>query len=185
MNTKKSSFTLIKRYGMEYLLTGIFGIIPTPIGKMLRNIIYRLFFGKVGKSVYIQPNVRFIGTDTIEIGDYVRIYSGTYISNKGNRIHFGHNVSIECNKVVTLFGIMGSPFSCELQRLSRESRVAPDTVVFAQSAVEPLPWQFDKYWPAVVKKFWRGPKFQTNEYNFNLELTLGRLIPSNDGMSGG
>lgn len=67
----------------------------TPIGKLLRNVIYRLFFGKVGKSVYIQPNVRFIGTNTIEIGDYVRIYSGSYISNKGNRICFSHNVSID------------------------------------------------------------------------------------------
>ena len=95
MSTDKSIFVLIRRYGKEYILTGILGVIPTPIGKVLRNIIYRLIFGKVGKSVYIQPHVRFIGIDTIEIGDFVRIYSGSYISNKGSRIHFGNSVSID------------------------------------------------------------------------------------------
>jgi acetyltransferase-like isoleucine patch superfamily enzyme len=95
MNTKRSFFVLIRRYGTEYLLTGILGIIPTPIGKVLRNIIYRFFFARVGNSVYIQPHVRFIGINTIEIEDSVRIYSGTYISNKGNKIRFGKNVSID------------------------------------------------------------------------------------------
>jgi acetyltransferase-like isoleucine patch superfamily enzyme len=95
MGQEQSSLGLIRRYGLEYLLTGIFGVIPTPIGKVLRNIIYQFTFRKVGKSVCIQSNVRFIGTDTIEIGDYVRIYSGSYISNKGNRICFGNHVSID------------------------------------------------------------------------------------------
>ena len=95
MSTDKSIFVLIRRYAKEYILTGILGIIPTPIGKVLRNIIYRFIFGKVGKSVYIQPHVRFIGIDTIEIGDSVRIYSGSYISNKGSRIHFNNSVSID------------------------------------------------------------------------------------------
>lgn len=95
MKTEKSIFLLIRRYGTEYLLTGILGIIPTPMGKILRNIIYRFFFYKVGRSVYIQPSVRFIGIDTIEIGDYVRIYSGSYISNKGNQICFDNHVSID------------------------------------------------------------------------------------------
>ncbi|MBO3460060.1 acyltransferase [Aetokthonos hydrillicola Thurmond2011] len=95
MNGKKSTLRLIQLYAKEYILTGVLGGIPTPIGKVLRNLAYRSIFARVGKSVYIQPYVRFIGTRTIEIGNYVRIYSGTYISNKGNRIRFEDNVSID------------------------------------------------------------------------------------------
>jgi acetyltransferase-like isoleucine patch superfamily enzyme len=95
MNTKKSTFQLIQLYGKEYILTGILGIVPTPIGKLLRNFFYRSIFSRVGKSVCIQPNVRFIGTATIEIGNDVRIYSGSYISNQGNKICLENNVSID------------------------------------------------------------------------------------------
>ncbi len=95
MNTEKSIFQLMRVYWKEYLLTGILGGLPSPIGKVLRNFLYRPIFSQVGKSVYIQPNVRFIGTDKIGIGDYVRIYSGTYISNKGSKIRFENNVSID------------------------------------------------------------------------------------------
>jgi acetyltransferase-like isoleucine patch superfamily enzyme len=95
MGIEKSTIQLIRRYATEYILTGVFGSIPTPIGKEIRNLIYRLFFGKVGKSAYIQPNVRFIGANTVEIGDYVKIYSNSYISNKGNKISFGNHASID------------------------------------------------------------------------------------------
>jgi acetyltransferase-like isoleucine patch superfamily enzyme len=95
MTAEKSLFQLIRFYGLEYILTGIFGIIPTPIGKMLRNQIYSVIFSRLGKSVYIQPNVQFIGTKTVEIGNYVKIYSRSYISNRGSRIRFGNNVSID------------------------------------------------------------------------------------------
>jgi acetyltransferase-like isoleucine patch superfamily enzyme len=95
MASEKSTLKLMQLYGKEYILTGIFGVIPTPIGKAIRNFVYRLIFGRVGKYVNIQPHVRFIGTSTIEIGDYVRIYSGSYISNKGNTIRFKNNVSID------------------------------------------------------------------------------------------
>ena len=95
MNTENLTLRLIHRYAKEYILTGVFGGIPTPIGKVLRNLCYRWIFAQVGKSVYIQPGVRFIGTSTIAIGNYVRIYSGSYISNRGNRIRFEDNVSID------------------------------------------------------------------------------------------
>ena len=95
MSAEKTTFQLMQVYGKEYLLTGLLGGIPTPIGKVLRNIVYRTIFSRVGKSVFIQPNVRFIGTRTIEIGDNVRIYSGTYMSNRGNKICLESNVSID------------------------------------------------------------------------------------------
>ncbi len=89
------TFKLIQRYLKEYIITGVFGSIPTPIGKRLREFFYKLIFARVGKSVYIQPNVRFIGTPTIEIGNNVRIYNSSYISNKGNKICFENDVSID------------------------------------------------------------------------------------------
>ena len=95
MDFETSFFQFVRSYWKEYILTGILGVIPTPIGNKLRNWVYSLIFHRVGKWVYIQPNVRFIGTSTIEIGDYVRIYNGSYISNRGNNIRFGHNVSID------------------------------------------------------------------------------------------
>ncbi len=52
MTTEKSLFQLIGFYGLEYILTGIFGMIPTSIGKILRNKIYHFIFShlaNVGK----------------------------------------------------------------------------------------------------------------------------------------
>ncbi len=95
MGIEQSTFKLIRNYGKEYLLTGMLAGIPTPLGKLIRNFLYRFVFARVGKSVYIQPNVRFVGTSKIEIGNYVRVYSGSYISNRGDKICFADNVSID------------------------------------------------------------------------------------------
>lgn len=94
MGMNQSFFKLVQQYGTEYVLTGIIGVIPTPIGRVLRNVLYRLIFPRVGKSAYIQPNVRFIGTKAIEIGDNVRIYSGTYVSTRGAKVCIENDVSI-------------------------------------------------------------------------------------------
>lgn len=104
---QQSTFQLMRRYGMEYLFTGVLGGIPSPIGKAIRNFLYRSIFVRVGKSVYIQPNVRFIGTNTIEIGDFVRIYSGSYISNRGNKISLKNNVSLDRGVDIRAYGQEG------------------------------------------------------------------------------
>lgn len=93
--SRKITFSLIQKYGKEYLLTGIFGAIPSPIGSAIRNLIYPTIFKKIGKSVTIQPDVQFIGIDTIEIGDRVRVYRGSYISNKGSQIRLKDGVSLD------------------------------------------------------------------------------------------
>ncbi len=93
--SRKITFSLIQKYGKEYLLTGIFGAIPSPIGSAIRNLIYPAIFKKVGKSVTIQTGVQFIGIDTIEIGDRVRVYRGSYISNKGNQIRLKDGASLD------------------------------------------------------------------------------------------
>lgn len=104
-----NSFTAgqFQKYWKEYLITGCFGGIGTPLGKIIRNVIYRSVFAAVGKSVYIQPNVRFVGTDTIELGDYVRIYSGSLITNRGNRIRFGEKAQLDNGVHIRAFGKEG------------------------------------------------------------------------------
>jgi acetyltransferase-like isoleucine patch superfamily enzyme len=91
----KDFLSLIQRYGLEYLITGIFGGIQSPIGNFLRGVIYRTFLDHLGRSVKIQANVRLIGGRSIHIGDQVNISSGTYISSKGNRVHLSDRVSLD------------------------------------------------------------------------------------------
>lgn len=91
----KDFLSLIHRYGLEYVITGFFGGIQSPLGNLLRNVIYRIFFDHLGKSVKIQANVRFIGGRSIHIGNQVNIASGAYLSSKGNRIYLGDRVSLD------------------------------------------------------------------------------------------
>lgn len=150
MTGKKSTFQLLLRYGKEYILTGLLGAIPSPIGKVLRNQLYRAIFARIGKSVNIQPNVRFIGTDTIEIGDNVRIYSGSYISNKGNQICLERNVSIDRGVDIRAYDHKGGgiyigedtyigPYVCMagpgLIRIGRDCMIASHSSLYANNHV--------------------------------------------------
>ncbi|BAZ09059.1 hypothetical protein NIES4071_08650 [Calothrix sp. NIES-4071] len=42
-----STFQLIQRYSKEYTITGILGSIPTPIGRIIRELFYKLIFERV------------------------------------------------------------------------------------------------------------------------------------------
>lgn len=90
------SFTsLVQKYGKEYLLTGILGGIPTPIGQFLRNAVYQFVLAKPGKLMRIMPNVRLIGTNYIEMGDRVKLQSGMRIHTHGNKIQLGNDVTCD------------------------------------------------------------------------------------------
>ena len=86
---------LIWNYGFEYLVTGILGFIPSPMGAFLRNITYKVILDKIGLTAFIQPNVRLIGTKNIQIADGSRIYQGSYLSTKGNRITLKERASLD------------------------------------------------------------------------------------------
>jgi acetyltransferase-like isoleucine patch superfamily enzyme len=102
MNNLKHS-SKWKRF-QQLLLTTLLGDIPTIFGGVkLRNLLYRTIFYRIGSSVYIQHDVEFLGTTSIEIGNGVMIFKGVRIdggTHKNNRIHLENGVIIECNVVI-------------------------------------------------------------------------------------
>lgn len=95
MDSKKYFLSLIQRYGKEYLITGLFGLIPTPLGIVLRSFVYRSILERIGKSVHIHPGVQLFGTRMIRMGDYTRLFRGTYIKTMdSNRVILGNYVTL-------------------------------------------------------------------------------------------
>ncbi|WP_414549131.1 acyltransferase [Anabaena sp. CCY 0017] len=83
----------------ELLITTLLGDIPTiALGPKLRNFVYRRIFSRMGKPVYIQNGVEFLGTSAIEMGDEVYIFKGVRMDAKGhpnNKIYLGNGVALE------------------------------------------------------------------------------------------
>ncbi|MGB3202655.1 MAG: hypothetical protein WBA99_17240, partial [Nodosilinea sp.] len=98
---------LIKDYALGYVVTGLFGGIPSPIGTMLRNIAYFPILESSKLPFFIQPGVRMVGTKNIEIGKETRIRKGTCIDSRGNKIILRDNVSIDRNVEIRVFGGYG------------------------------------------------------------------------------
>ncbi|MGB3308572.1 MAG: acyltransferase [Nodosilinea sp.] len=90
---EKLSF--IKDYALGYVVTGFFGGIPSPIGMILRNIAYYPILESSKLPIFIQPDVRMVGTKNIQISKGTRIRKGTCIDSRGNKIIFRDNVSID------------------------------------------------------------------------------------------
>ncbi|MEA5617698.1 DapH/DapD/GlmU-related protein [Cronbergia sp. UHCC 0137] len=85
----------------ELLFTTLLGEIPTiALGPNLRRLLYRNLFASMGKQVYIQHGVEFIGTSCIEIGNGVYLFKDVRLDGKGhpdNKITLGNQVAIERN----------------------------------------------------------------------------------------
>ncbi|MBF2063648.1 MAG: acyltransferase [Calothrix sp. C42_A2020_038] len=83
----------------EVLLTTLLTGIPLKIfGSRSRTLLYRLIFPKIGKKVYIQDGVEFIGCKNIEIGNEVWIFRGAHIDASGhdnNYLSIGDDVRIK------------------------------------------------------------------------------------------
>lgn len=103
----KTTISLIRDYGIEYVLTGLLGGLPSPIGAMMRSIFYQPFIGKIKLSASIQPGVRLTGIKNIEIGNSVRIRKGSRISSKGNRIIIRDNVWMDYDSDIRAFSGYG------------------------------------------------------------------------------
>ncbi|MGD1872862.1 MAG: DapH/DapD/GlmU-related protein [Mastigocoleus sp.] len=88
----------------ELLVTTFLGNIPAiAMGAKARNIGYKLTFGRIGKSVYIQEGVDFLDTHLIEIGDRVHLFKGIRIDAAGhpnNSILIGDGVAMERNSEI-------------------------------------------------------------------------------------
>ncbi|MBW4612789.1 MAG: acyltransferase [Desmonostoc vinosum HA7617-LM4] len=85
----------------EVLIITLLGDIPTiALGPKIRKLIYRSIFANIGRQIYIQNGVEFIGTSGIEIGNEVYIFRGVRIDGRGhrnNRVYLGNKVAIERN----------------------------------------------------------------------------------------
>jgi len=83
----------------ELLITTLLGDIPTiALGPKLRNIIYSMIFARMGRPVYIQNGVEFLGTSGIDISDGVYIFQGVRVDARGhqnNKIYLGNGVALE------------------------------------------------------------------------------------------
>ena len=83
----------------ELLLTTLLGDIPTiAFGPKLRNLVYPQIFSQMGKLIYIQHGVEFLGTSAIEMGNGVYIFKGVRLDAQGhpnNKISLGNGVALE------------------------------------------------------------------------------------------
>ncbi|MEO1376731.1 MAG: acyltransferase, partial [Cyanobacteria bacterium J06635_10] len=89
-----------KRF-QEVLVTGLFGDLPAiALGPKLRKLIYRSILANMGKSVYIQNGVEFLGASNIELGSGVHLFKGVRIDALGhenNKISLAEGVAVERN----------------------------------------------------------------------------------------
>lgn len=103
------NLSTIKDYALGYFVTGVFGVIPTPIGMVLRNIAYYPILGFSKFPTFIQPNVQLVGVKHIHIGKGVRIRKGTTIDSRGNKIILEDKVLIDrCVEIRMFNGYGGS-----------------------------------------------------------------------------
>ena len=97
MTNSNSKFKRLR----EVLVTGLVGDIPTiALGPQLRKLIYRSILARMGKSIYIQNGVEFLGASNIELGDGVHLFKGIRIDARGNlnnKIILEEGVAIERN----------------------------------------------------------------------------------------
>jgi galactoside O-acetyltransferase len=78
----------------------VFGSLPGAFGMVVRNVIYRHFFGKCEGTLFIQPNVIFVHMKRIIFNGDFSCNSGTYINARGD-ITFGSKILIGTNVTVS------------------------------------------------------------------------------------
>ena len=87
----------------ERFLIGVVGGIPRPLGTYIRRLVYPMIFGKFGKSVYIQAGCDFLGANSIEIGNSVKLLRDVRLNLSsvnsflriGNQVCFDRGVDIK------------------------------------------------------------------------------------------
>ncbi len=91
---------------IEMLLLNLLGNIPRPLGVILRRLLYPSIFAHVGKNVYIQRGCEFLGADSIELGDNVRLLRDIRINFKSvnSRLRLGHQVAFDRGVDITVSG---------------------------------------------------------------------------------
>ena len=83
----------------EAFVLWLTGSIPGIPGFMLRTLVCKMLFKRLGGFAWIQPRVTFVQTDRIVVGSNFGINSGSYINGvggitMGNHVLIGSNVTI-------------------------------------------------------------------------------------------
>ncbi|MFB2938276.1 DapH/DapD/GlmU-related protein [Aerosakkonemataceae cyanobacterium BLCC-F154] len=80
----------------ESLLVGLLEWMPSPLGKVMRRVLYRSIFQRIGKSVQIQMGVEITNAAGMEIGNGTRIDRYVRLRNVGSdcQIRVGDGVRL-------------------------------------------------------------------------------------------
>jgi len=81
----------------ELVVTTLVGWVPRPLGTVLRRLLYRPLFARVGHSLYTQTGVEFIGANCIEIGNQVKILRDVRlnVSLPNSKISLGSQICLD------------------------------------------------------------------------------------------
>jgi acetyltransferase-like isoleucine patch superfamily enzyme len=129
----KSLFFLKWKRFIELLFTTILGDIPTILfGVKLRNTLYRAIFKRIGSSVYIQDDVEFLGTSSIEIGDKVYIFKGVRLDGRG---HENNQICLE-NRVVLERNVLIGALDNTFIHINQNTFIGPGTCITGPGNIE-------------------------------------------------
>ncbi|WP_293140971.1 acyltransferase [Okeania sp. SIO3I5] len=106
--------------GKTMVLTTLVGWVPLPPGIVLRSLLYRTMFRRIGKSVRIQSSVEFTDGSSVEIGDGVTINPGVYIDvPQGNEVEIGNRVYLDRDVRISTTGEGGRVYLGKQVRFDR------------------------------------------------------------------
>ena len=88
---------------LEALIVGAVDWIPTIVGMLIRNVVYRLLGMKISGFCWIQPRVMIVNMRRLRVGKNFGCNSGTYINAiggicMGDDVLIGSNVTISSGK---------------------------------------------------------------------------------------
>ncbi len=143
-----TSPTVLSRI-IELAVTNLIGWIPRPLGVLLRRLVYRLILARVGRRIYIQMGVEFLGGCLVEIGDDVKIMRDARFDMRapnsllriGNKVCIDRGVDIRATVSHCLIEIGDSsylgPYICMAGpghiKIGKECLIASHTSIYANN----------------------------------------------------
>ncbi|MFN8062107.1 MAG: acyltransferase [Vicinamibacterales bacterium] len=96
------------RYGLEQVVTGLFGWIPTPIGLALRALVYRTILTMHGIAG-IERRVRLRFASEIELGDGAYLDESVYVHACPAGVHIGRRTLVMHGSVLHVYNFRDLP----------------------------------------------------------------------------
>jgi acetyltransferase-like isoleucine patch superfamily enzyme len=95
MNIKEHPSQRFNRW-KEAIVTALVAGVPLPPGRILRRILYRWLCKRIGPSVDIEPGVKLMNAQGIELGEQVILRSQVWLRNYGqSRMRIGDWVQLD------------------------------------------------------------------------------------------